>query len=63
MNNIKNTKSTTFAIYSMKLAGKLMTDGFVLCGMQKNKKNNNYNVFYFCDTPEIKAAIKKYTNR
>lgn len=63
MNNTKSAKSKMLTIFSMRLAGKLMSDGFVLCGMRKNEIDNNYNVFYFCDTPEIKAAMKKYIQK
>ena len=47
-------------IFSQKLAGWLMQKGFVLKRIDKNYNNNNYHVFIFRDTKEIKKAIKKY---
>lgn len=47
-------------IYNMRIAGRLMADGFVLTGMEKDKKNPNYNVFIFRDSEELRARLEVY---
>ena len=56
-----NSKMKT--IFNQKLAGHLMTLGFVLVNMQPNKNRNGKNVFYFNDSPELCEAIEKYTRK
>lgn len=52
----------TMPVYTMRLAGYLMTRGFVLLDMKPNYRYPERNVFYFCDTAEIKQTIKDYNN-
>lgn len=56
-----NNEQTNKTIYSQKLAGTLMIKGFVLAGMEVNKKSNSgRNVFFFKNSPELEAAIEEY---
>ncbi|MGB4660183.1 MAG: DUF5659 domain-containing protein [Mobilitalea sp.] len=59
ISNIKE-KATTFPIYNQKLAGFLMMQGFVLMGMDENKKYVGKNVFYFKDSESIKRSVQVY---
>lgn len=47
----------------MRLAGNLMTQGYILLATVPNIKDPRHNVFYFKDTPQIKTAIQDYLNR
>lgn len=47
-------------IYNMRLAGLLMSDGFILTAMEKDNRNPKYNVFVFKDTEELRERIKYY---
>ena len=58
MNNIE--KSKTIAIYSMKLAGMLMQQGFVLLSMDRNLNGSGRNVFFFNDSPDLQKLIAEY---
>lgn len=49
-------------VRSMKLAAYLMLDGFRILGVEKDKKNNNYDVYVFKNTPALTKAIFKYIN-
>ena len=53
----------TMPIYKMRLAGYLMTRGFVLLDMKPNYRFPDRNVFYFTDTAEIRQAIEQYIER
>jgi hypothetical protein len=44
-------------IYSQKVAAKLMLQGFVLQGMDKNKNNPRKNIFYFKDSDELRNTL------
>lgn len=50
-------------IYNQRLAGKLMVQGFVLQGMDRNYNNSGRNVFYFKDSKELIKAIRELTNK
>lgn len=47
----------------MRLAGYLMTKGYILLATAPNEKDTHHNVFYFKDTPQIQDAIQDYLNR
>lgn len=47
-------------IYNMRLAGTLMSKGFILVGMGQNTQNKRKNVFYFKDTPQLREAMDIY---
>lgn len=53
----------SFIIYSQKMAGYLMQKGFVLINMQPDLKKSGRNVFFFKDSPQLKAAIDEYMSR
>ena len=53
---------TTFYVKSMKLAGYLMQQGFVLHGIKPNINSNRRNLFLFTNSPELLLAIEKYKN-
>lgn len=50
-------------IYNMRLAGTLMSKGFILVGMGQNTANKRKNVFYFKDTPELEQIMKEYLEK
>lgn len=47
-------------IFSQRLAGYLMLNGFVLGNMRPDNKGGGKNVFFFKNTPEIRSAIDEY---
>lgn len=52
-----------YIVFNMKLAGKLMSMGFVLRKMAKtNKEGSNRNVFYFNESENLIKEIEKYKN-
>ena len=57
---MNDTRKTTIAIYSMRLAVVAMSKGFVLLSMERNTDNSGRNVFYFNDTPELKRLMADY---
>lgn len=46
-------------IFSQKLAAKLMLSGHKLVGMEKDKLNQDRNVFFFLNTKEVNEAVMK----
>jgi len=48
-----------FSSYSLRLAGYLMLQGFVLKLMRDDQKSNR-KIFIFNDTPELQNAIQEY---
>ena len=59
LNIDKNVKTIT--IWSQKLAGYLMLNGFVLVDMRKDKYGTNKNVFFFNNSEAIQERIKQYS--
>lgn len=57
---LNTTPFNNYCVMSQKLAGILMTRGFKLHSIGKNKNNINRNVFYFSYSNEIIQAIKEY---
>lgn len=57
MNEEKKNMKT---IFSQRLAGYLMTKGFVLVDMRPNENGNGKNVFYFNESPDLEIAIVDY---
>ena len=47
-------------IYNMKLAGYLMQNGFILQGMEKDKRDERFNVFHFKETDELVRVLEEY---
>ena len=63
MNQASTTQTAqrdTIIIYSPRMAGYLMMQGFYIIGMQPNKKRPGKNCFTFFDSPMLKAAMKDY---
>ena len=57
-NNINNnTESKCRPIYSMKLAGLAMLNGFTLISIDENFDGSGKNVFFFKDTPRLARFI------
>lgn len=55
--------SRTFTIYSQRLAGHLMTLGFVLEDIGTNDRNPRKRVFFFKDSAELQKAIAAYNTK
>lgn len=55
--------SRTFTIYSQRLAGYLMLQGFVLEDIGVNNHNSSKRVFFFKDSAELQQAIRAYNNK
>lgn len=53
---------TNIEIYSMKLAGFLMTQGFVIQDIVWNKVYRDKKMFLFRDSETIKTYIEYYNN-
>ena len=49
-------------IYSQRLAGYLMMQGFKLLRMEPNKEFSSFNVFIFEDSLELRLKINEYTS-
>ena len=56
----ETSKITNFPVYSQRLAGHLMTQGFILIAVAPNERNSRKNVFFFKDTSMIKSSIQDY---
>lgn len=53
-----------YIVFSMKLAGLLMQEGFVLKRMEKTtRKNSNRNVFFFNESDELLKIVEKYKEK
>lgn len=55
--------SRTFTIYSQRLAGYLMLQGFVLEDIGINNQDSSKRVFFFKDSAELQQAIRAYNNK
>ena len=52
-----------YVIYNLKIANLLINAGFEMVGSGINTKNPKYRVFYFKDTPELRAAVDRIINK
>jgi len=53
-----------YIIFNQKLAGYLMTKGFVLKKMDKTTRDNsNRNVFYFNETNDLVRIVEEFKNK
>ena len=50
-------------VRSMKMAANLMLQGFRILAVEKDKKNDNYDVYIFKHTPAITKAMLNYIER
>ena len=54
-------ETKTIVIHSQRLAGTLMTKGFVLIAMDRETgTQTGKNVFIFKDSPNLRQAMKEY---
>ena len=47
-------------IFNQRLAGYLMLKGYKLEYIEPNRNNDNYNMFCFENSPQIKKAMENY---
>lgn len=53
-----------YIIFNQKLAGLLMTKGFVLKRMEKTTRDNsNRNVFYFNETEDLVRIVEEFKKK
>ena len=50
-------------IYSQRLAGYLMMQGFKLLRIEPNKEFSSFNVFIFEDSLELRLKMNEYSNK
>lgn len=50
-------------IFSMKLAGELMAQGFHMINMRPDKNEPNKKVYIFNNSPDLQNAIYSYKNK
>lgn len=53
----------TYTVFSQRLAGYLMLNGFVLEGIGTNDHDSRKRVFFFKDSDELQCAIAKYLSK
>lgn len=61
MNAVQVKEKVTITIFSQKLAGYLMYNGFTLKYMKPDNKRENKNVFFFTDSEKLQKAMGNYT--
>lgn len=49
-----------YPVFSKSLAERLFSAGFFLSHTDWNKKRRNMKVYYFSETPELRAAVEAY---
>lgn len=49
-----------YPVFSKNLAEQLFSAGFLLSHTDWNKKRRNMKVYYFAETPELRAAVETY---
>lgn len=49
-----------YPVFSKNLAERLFSAGFFLSHTDWNKKRRNMKVYYFAETPELRAAVEAY---
>lgn len=52
-----------YRVYTRRLAALLRAEGFKLLGIDKDYKHEGYDNYLFADSPELRAAIKRLTNK
>lgn len=52
-----------YIVFSMRLAGELMAQGFVLKRMERTTRNSNRNVFIFNESEELLSFVENYKLR
>lgn len=54
------TKQNFMTIFSQRLAGYLMMNGFVLMDIRDHINGSGKKVFYFTDSPQLEKAMGEY---
>lgn len=54
------TKQKFMTIFSQRLAGYLMMNGFVLMNIRDHIDGSGKKVFYFVDSPQLEKSMKEY---
>lgn len=57
------TESRHFTVYSQRLAGHLMLNGFILRVLVTDYNHSHYNKFLFDNTPELQRAIHEWDEK
>lgn len=52
-----------FTVFSLRIANILAKKGYEILGSGVNAKNPKYSVFYFEDTPQLRAEIEELIKR
>lgn len=52
-----------YRVYTRRLAARLRAEGFELLGIDKDYKHEGYDNYLFADSPELRAAIRRLTNK
>lgn len=52
-----------YRVYTRRLAALLRAQGFKLLGIDKDYKHEGYDNFLFADSPELREAIKRLTQK
>ena len=52
-----------YRVYTRRLAARLRAEGFELLGIDKDYKHEGYDNYLFADSPELREAIKRLTNK
>ena len=52
-----------YRVYTRRLAARLRAEGFKLLGIDKDYKHEGYDNYLFADSPELREAIKRLTNK
>ena len=52
-----------YRVYTRRLAARLRAEGFQLLGIDKDYKHEGFDNYLFADTPELRAAIERLTQK
>ena len=61
MNDIKtNTTKKTYTVFSQKLCGELVAQGFILINVSRHRQYPDKNVYHFSDSDNLRRAVELY---
>lgn len=52
-----------YEVFTLRLANYLMHQGLNLIGAKDDKYDSSKKVYYFIDTPELRAGLARYSKR
>lgn len=58
-----NAVKEPMAIFTQRLAGFLMLNGFILIGTEPSRNNPRKNIFFFNDSPRLREYMEEYKKR